>query len=119
MSRMSRRRFCQSLGGSGLIAQASVTATGLDALLQTAAPSPDSSHVGNLYPFVQKQTDRSRLELSFLQTRFQDLKAWQKLARARVVERLCYAPPPVAPSPQVIRRTGHDDYIEEYLTFQT
>src|SRR6478672_3634109 len=119
MSRMSRRRFCQSLGGSGLIAQASVTATDLDALLQTAAPSPDSSHVGNLYPFVQKQADRSRLELSFLQSRFQDLSSWQARARTRVLDCLCYSPTAVSPAPQVIRRIERDTYIEEYLTFQT
>jgi dienelactone hydrolase len=118
MSRMSRRRFVQSLGGTSLLSKASVTLTDLTARLQTSL-APDSSHIGNLYPFVQKQADRSRLELSFLQSRFQDLKSWQKLARSRVLDCLCYSPPPVSPAPQVIRRTERNTYIEEYLTFQT
>ena len=119
MSRMTRRRFVQSLGASSLLSQASVPSSDLTALLQTPPASPDSPHIGNLYPFVQKQADRSRLELSFLQPQFRDLKSWQKLARARVLDCLCYAPPPVSPAPQVIRRTNRDTYIEEYLTFQT
>jgi dienelactone hydrolase len=88
-------------------------------LLQGTAATSDSSHIGNLYPFVQKQADRSPLELSFLQSRFSDLKSWQKLARAGVLDRLCYSPAPVSPMPRVIRRTDRGDYIEEYLTFQT
>src|SRR5947207_1942859 len=104
MSRMTRRRFCQSLGGSSLLSKATFTPTDLAALRQAAAAAPDSPHIGNLYPFVQRQADRSRLELSFLQSRFQDLKTWQKLARARVLECLSYSPPPVSAAPQVIRR---------------
>jgi dienelactone hydrolase len=119
MSRMSRRTFCQSIGGSSLLSRASFNSPQLAALLQSGGAAPDSSHIGNLYPFVQKQADRSPLELSFLQSRFHDLQAWQKVARQRVLDCLCYSPPPVSPSPQVIRRTDRGDYIEEYLTFQT
>ncbi len=119
MSRISRRRFCQSLGGTGLVSHASVRSTGLAALLQGTAAGPDSPHIGNLYPFVQKQADRSPLELSFLHSRFSDLKSWQKVARARVLECLYYSPPPVAPAPEIRRRTDRGEYIEEYLTFQT
>jgi dienelactone hydrolase len=116
---MSRRRFCQSLGGSSLLSHASFTSTDFAALFQTPGATPDSSHIGNLYPFVQKQADRSPLELSFLQSRFRDLQAWQKLARPRVLDHLYYSPPPASASPRVIRRTDRTDYIEEYLTFQT
>ena len=119
MSKMSRRRFCQSLGGSSLLSQASFKSTGRAALLQAAPSTPDRAHIGNLYPFVQQQADHSRLELSFLQSRFRNLKSWQQTARARVLDCLCYSPPPAAPAPQVIRRTDRGDYIEEYLTFQT
>ena len=119
MSRMSRRRFVQSLGGSTLLSQASITSKGLTTLLQTPVAAPDSPHIGNLYSFVQQQADRSPLELSFLQSRFQDLRSWQKRARARVLDCLCYSPPPVSAAPQVIRRTDRGTHIEEYLTFQT
>ncbi len=119
MSRMNRRKFCQSLAGTSLLSQSSFSPTQLATVLQTGGAAPDSSHIGNLYPFVQKQADRSPLELSFLQSRFNDLAAWQKLARARVLECLCYSPAPVSPLPRVIGRTDRGDYIEEYLTFQT
>lgn len=119
MSRISRRRFVQSLGGTSLLPHTSLTPADLAALVQTRVAGPDSSHIGNLYPFVQRQADRSRLELSFLQSRFTDLKSWQKIARARVLESLCYAPPAVSPAAKVLRRTDRGDYIEEYLTFQT
>jgi dienelactone hydrolase len=76
-------------------------------------------HIGTLYPFVQRQADRSPLELSFLDPAFRDLAAWQTTARARVLQHLFYAPPPVAPEPEILRRVDRGDYIEEYLTFQT
>ncbi len=88
-------------------------------LLQATSTAPDGSHIGNLYPFVQKQADRSPLQLSFLQSRFHDLNAWQNVARARVLDCLCYSPPPIAPAPEIIRRTDRGEYIEEYITFQT
>ena len=115
MSSLTRRRFCQSLGGSPLLSWASV-----DLATRTQSPpATDGPHIGNLYSFAQKQADRSRLELSFLQARYQDLKAWQKVARARVLERLCYSPPVTPPAVEIIRRTEREDHIEEYLTFQT
>jgi dienelactone hydrolase len=116
MSSLTRRRFCQSLGGSTILSRASLDRA---AALTQSPPAADSPHIGNLYPFVQKQADRSRLELSFLQSRYQNLAAWQKLARARVLERLCYSPPVTPPAVEIIRRTEREDYIEEYLTFQT
>lgn len=117
---MSRRRFVQSLGGSSLLSRASITALkDRTTLLQSAAVPPDSPHTGNLYPFVQKQADRSPLELSFLQPHYRNLQSWQKLARTRVLDCLYYSPPSVAPAPEVIRRTDRGTYIEEYLTFQT
>jgi len=119
MSRMTRRRFVQSLGATGLLPQPALRRTGLSAIVQTPATEPGSSDIGNLYPFVQKQADRSKLELSFLQSRFSDLKSWQKIARARVLDCVCYTPPSVSPTAKVLRTTDRGDYIEEYLTFQT
>lgn len=119
---VTRRRFCQWLGGSGLVAGAPTDfpAVELPVLDQGSTPAAQTgSHIGSLYPFVQKQADRSQLELSFLHSEFKDLAAWQKTARARVLEHLFYAPPPISPEPEVIRRADRGDYIQEYLTFQT
>ena len=84
-----------------------------------AGAGSDESHIGNLYPFVQKQADSSPVALSFLRPEFRSLKEWQPRARARIFERLLYSPAPVKPDPQIIRRTERPDYVEEYLTFQT
>ncbi len=118
---LSRRQFCQWLGGSGLLAEAaSRSAIGVPLPQQPPAPpAAAGSHIGSLYPFVQRQADRSTLELSFLRPEFRDLAAWQARARATVLERLFYAPPAARPDVQVIRREDHDDYVQEYLTFQT
>ncbi len=117
---LSRREFCQWLGGSGLVARASPHALN-PALFQDTAASdlPTGSDIGSLYRFVQQQADRSRLELSFLQPKFRDLETWQAEARATVLERLFYAPAPVSAAAEVIRREDRGDYVQEYLTFQT
>ena len=120
MSSMTRRRFCGSLGTSGLLSRTSFKPEDLAALIQAApAEAKDSPHLGSLYPFVQQQADRSRLELSFLDARFRNLGSWQKTARARVFEQLFYSPPPASPEPEIVRRTDRGDYFEEYLTFRT
>jgi dienelactone hydrolase len=113
---LSRRQFCQAIGGSGLLADAA--SRGLVQQERTAEATP-GSHIGSLYPFVQQQADRSKLELSFLRSDFRDLGTWQTKARATVLERLSYAPPPVAPAADVIRREDRGDYVQETLTFQT
>jgi len=117
---VSRRQFCEWLGGSGLLAASlpSVRA-GLPPLQEPSTAAQTGSHIGTLYPFVQAQADRSRFELSFLQDKFRALEPWQKTTRATVLEHLFYAPPAIAPMPAVVRREDRGDYVQEYLTFQT
>jgi dienelactone hydrolase len=119
---LSRRQFCQWLGSSSVLA-GTPTPSGVRDLahFQTASEiaTETGSHIGNLYPFIQKQADRSTFELSFLHGTFRHLETWQKSARAKVFQHLFYAPPPAAPRPDVIRRHDRADYIEEHLTFQT
>ena len=119
MSSTTRRRFFQSLGASSLLLPTSLLTSRPSAPLQATGAASDAPHIGSLYPFVQQQADRSPLELSFLHARFDQLAPWQKAARARVLECLCYSPSSVAPAAEIIRRTDRGDYIEEYLTFQT
>ena len=118
---MNRRQFCEWLGASSALAGTSRPYERVREPLRQAAAagSATSSHVGTLYPFIQKQADRSTFELSFLQDRFRDLESWQKQARARVFAHLFYAPPPTAPAPQLVRRQDRGTYIEEHLTFAT
>ena len=116
---LSRRQLCGWLAGSALTAGVETSAKAATRLIAAPPQAASGSHIGNLYPFAQKQADRSTLELSFLRPEFRDLTKWQKLARAKVFEHLFYEPAAVSPQPQVIRRTDKGDYIEEYLTFQT
>ena len=129
---VSRRQFVEALTlGGGMLAsipteeRASGILAGARASISTEpvsatqAVDATASHIGNLYEFVQKQADRSPLELSFLQSKFKSLKQWQPGARAKVFEHLFYAPPKVAPQAQLVRRTDRGDYVEEYLTFRT
>jgi dienelactone hydrolase len=116
---MTRRGFWGSLAASGLLSRTPFKPAEPATLMQAPTGAKDSPHIGNLYPFVQQQADRSPLELSFLHPRFRDLAPWQKTARTRVLDQLFYSPPPVAPEPEIIRRTDRGDYLEEYLTFRT
>ena len=111
---VSRREFFHWLAAAGLY-------VGGGGALEGKMPTREEigSHIGNLYPFVQKQADRSPLELSFLRPEFRDLEQWQRSAREKVFQHLFYEPPPVDPQPEVMRRTDRGDYIEEVLTFQT
>ena len=82
---ISRRQFVEGLAlGGGMLAGARGSISP-DTVSATQAVNTTASHIGNLYEFVQKQADRSPLELSFLQSRFTDLKGWQPGARAKVV----------------------------------
>jgi dienelactone hydrolase len=115
---LTRREFCEWL--SAALPSAVGTRGSALRVDQGAAPAVQSgSQIGNLYPFVQKQADRSSVELSFLNAQFTDLPAWQTRARSTVLDHLFYAPPPATPQPEIIRRSDRGDYIEEYLTFQT
>src|SRR5918993_664311 len=96
-----------------------LAATGAPMANAQSVATPAGSHIGNLYPFVQQQADRQRMELSFLRPEFRDLRNWQKRARAKVFEHMFYAPAPVAPEAQVISQTDRGDYVEERLTFRT
>jgi dienelactone hydrolase len=130
---VSRRQFVEALAlGGGMLAstatrqeRASGTLAGAGASISaesvsaTQAVDATASHIGNLYEFVQKQADRSQLELSFLHSQFASLQQWQPGARAKVFEHLFYAPSPVAPQAELVRRTDRGDYVEEYLTFRT
>ena len=124
---LSRRQFCGWLSRSSFLAQTRFTASRAGASVAGTTPlqmratseAGTGSHIGSLYPFVQKQADRSMFELSFLHPRFRDLDAWQQPARAKVFEHLFYTPPPAAPMPDVARRDDRGDYVQEELTFQT
>src|SRR5581483_5453715 len=107
MPKVTRRGF-----HTGLLAAAS-SAAQTPPTAPAAGPAADEPHLGNLYPLVQKQADRSPVALSFLRPEFRSLRQWQPRARARVLDLLLYPPPPGVPDAQVLRKTDHGDYLRE------
>jgi hypothetical protein len=61
---ISRRRFCEGvMAGTGLLSTAHAHARVARELQAPVAST--GSHLGNLYPFVQGQANRSQLELRY------------------------------------------------------
>ncbi|HEY2015094.1 MAG TPA: alpha/beta hydrolase family protein [Bryobacteraceae bacterium] len=113
---LTRRGFGSGFG-SGLLG----AALPWSATAQTVAPGPgpDEPHLGSLYPFVQQQADSSPVALSFLRPEFRSLPRWQKRARALVLDRLLYSPPPFKPDAELVRRTDRGDYTLESIKLLT
>jgi dienelactone hydrolase len=83
-----------------------------------SAAIPDAQ-VGSLYPFVEATAARSTLELSFLHDKFQDLEAWKREARTKVLSLLHYDPPKCDPRAEVVERVDCGEYVREKLYFNT
>jgi hypothetical protein len=66
---LTRRGFGSGLLGAAL-PQAVLAQAAVQSNAPVAGPGPDESHLGNLYPFVQRQADSSPLALSFLRPEF-------------------------------------------------
>jgi hypothetical protein len=56
---------------------------------------------------------------SFLDSRFQDVNAWRKEARAAVFEALGPRPPAVDPRPEVVDRRDMGEFVREKVVFST
>jgi dienelactone hydrolase len=77
------------------------------------------SALGNLYPFIKRQQEKTRQSLAFLHRRPKDLEAWKAEGRAKVFELLSYRPEAVHPRPRILDRIDRGDYIQERLNFST
>jgi dienelactone hydrolase len=77
------------------------------------------SVLGNLYPFIKKEQQRTRQRLAYLNRRPKDLEAWKAEARSKVFSTLAYQPEPCQPQAVILERVDKGDYIREHLTFHT
>jgi dienelactone hydrolase len=82
-------------------------------------PAETGSDVGSLDPFIRGQAVRGEFPLSYLQDRFQDVPAWKREARGKLLELLHYAPPPCDPKPEVVERADRGTYVREKVYFNT
>ena len=95
-------------------------APGRRALARPAAQAPSvSADVGSVYPFIQRQADRSVFTLSYLRPEFQDVAAWKATARKKLFELLAYAPEPCDPRAEVVERVDRGDHFREKILFNT
>lgn len=83
-----------------------------------SGPVP-AAQVGSLYPLLAATAGRSTQELSFLHSRFNDVEAWKREARPKVLSLLKYDPPSCDPRAEVVDRVDCGSYIREKLYFNT
>jgi dienelactone hydrolase len=77
------------------------------------------SDLGNLFPFIYGQAVKSDFPLSFLAKEFQDVAAWKRAARAKLLEFVHYSPPKCEPRPEVVEKVDRGDHIREEVLFNT
>jgi hypothetical protein len=77
------------------------------------------SALGNLYPFIKQQQQKTRQSLAFLHRRPSDLEAWKAEGRAKIFELMSYRPETTNPRPQILERVDRNDYVCERLNFWT
>jgi dienelactone hydrolase len=77
------------------------------------------SALGNLYPFIKQQQEKTRQSLAFLHRGPKDFEAWKAEARAKVFELMSYRPEATNPRSQILERVDKGDYVRERLKFWT
>jgi dienelactone hydrolase len=121
----SRRDFLLKSGGicSGALLggfAAPFTAASRKSLgAETASTVTTRSDVGSLFPIIQSEVVQSDFPLSFLNSRFKNVKRWKKTARGKLLDLLHYAPPRSDHAPQVVEKVDKGDYIREKIYFNT
>ena len=77
------------------------------------------SALGNLYPFIKHQQEKTHQSLAFLHQQPKDREAWKAKARTKVFELMSYRPEVTNPRPQILERVDRGDYVCERLNFWT
>ena len=119
-----RRDLLRGLSATA-IAGAPVNASPADSFLSQVGSIDDEakrwkgSALGNLYPFIKSQQQRTRQKLAFVHRRPKDLESWKLEARAKILDLMSYRPEAVNPRPRVLDRIDRGDYLLERLTFWT
>ena len=127
---LTRRRALELLGAAGALGLPSRPSAAFAAASALSPPQAGGlpadqakkwkgSALGNLYPFIKGNQQRTRQRLSYLNRRPKDLEAWKAEARAKVLSSLAYQPDPSKPTAAILERVDKGDYIRERLTFHT
>ncbi|HVR72361.1 MAG TPA: alpha/beta hydrolase family protein [Vicinamibacteria bacterium] len=86
---------------------------------EAVSPAGVGSHIGSLFPFVESQAVAGELPLSFLRPEFDDLAAWKRQARGRLLELLHYAPDRTDLRAETVERVDRGGYVQEKVYFNT
>jgi dienelactone hydrolase len=120
---LDRRLFLESAGLGALFFAADLPALGTfhPEPMQSSVPTPfeAAADAGTIYSEIQKLADQCRYPLSFLEQANASVEEYRRTAREKVLELFHYAPPAVAPPPEVVGRWEHSDYIQEKILFST
>ena len=126
---VTRRDVLNLLGTAGTLAlspRINLNAAGTSALPAQAGGIPadqakkwKGSALGNLYPFIKREQQRTRQRMSYLNRRPKDLESWKAEGRARIFDALAYHPEPCSPQAVILERLDLDDYFRERLSFHT
>lgn len=120
---LTRRQILRGMGALAVVGRPGKPAD-LTPSLQTGSPADEAkrwkgSALGNLYPFIKRQQEKSAQSLAFRNRHPKDLEAWRAEGRAKIFELMSYRPEAVNPRPRVLDRVDRGDYIRERLTFWT
>jgi dienelactone hydrolase len=123
MEDLDRRTFVGTLGVGGL-AMAALAADAQAAPATPPQPPPADradypGDAGTIYSQIKTLADQCRYPLSWLEKDYPDAATYSRTAREKVLEIFHYAPPPVAPNPEVVGRWETPEYIQEKVLFST
>ena len=82
-----------------------------------AGTAATNSQVGNLYPFLQAQAQRSPFALSYDARRPSDMPRWRAEARAKMAELLRYSPGPPPRDGQVLETVKKAGYTRHRVRY--
>jgi dienelactone hydrolase len=116
-----RRAFLGSLGFGTLFMLGNPVGKGEAGINGSSASVelPADSDSGSLYSQIETLADQCRYPMSFLEGSYPDVGSYQASARKKVLELFHYAPPPVSPDPEVVKRWEYSDFIQEKVLFTT
>jgi dienelactone hydrolase len=122
---LDRRQLLRGLGVMAVAGRAeNLPASDVCQPLQVGTAADDAkrwkgSALGNLYPFIKNQQQKSRQSLAFLHRQPKDLEAWKVEGRTKIFDLMSYRPEAANPRPRLVDRIDRGDYVLERLTFWT
>ena len=121
MSPVSRRGFLRQSGAvvSGLMLTNASGHSAAPPATRLSVSESIRSDVGSLYPLIESQAVKADFPLSFLNSRFKNLKRWKQTARAKFFELLHYSPPRCDPAAEVVERVDRGDHVCEKIYLNT